>query len=155
MTVLDAVLAFALVAGLLTLVPGLDTALVLRSTLTRTRSYAWATALGVATGAGTNLLNPKVGVFYIATIPQFLPGGVSPLLMGALLAGVHGLLTMVWFGVIILGGGYARRWLSDPRALRVVDRVTGVVLIGFGVKLVVDAIPSGAVALGRTLPRLA
>lgn len=227
MTVLDALLAFALVAGLLTLVPGLDTALVLRSTLTRSRGYAWATGAGVATGAmvwgiaaavgvsalltasalayrvltaagaaymlwlglsmivksfrkrpltgaddaaaatppssawqgwltgaGTNLLNPKVGVFYIATIPQFLSEGVSPLLMGALLAGVHGLLTMAWFGVIILGGGYARRWLADPRALRIIDRVTGVVLIGFGVKLVVDAIPSGAVALGRPLPRL-
>ncbi|RLZ04153.1 lysine transporter LysE [Kocuria tytonicola] len=227
MTVLDAVLAFAVVAGLLTLVPGLDTALVLRSSLTRTRPYAWATAGGVATGAvvwgiaaavgvsalltaseiayriltaagaayvlwlglsmivksfraqpleagsdgkatpppssawqgwltgaGTNLLNPKVGVFYIATIPQFLPEGVSPLLMGALLAGVHGALTMAWFALIILGGGYARRWLADPRALRIIDRITGTVLIGFGAKLVVDAIPSGAVALGRPLPRL-
>lgn len=176
-TILDAVLAFAVVAGLLALVPGLDTALVLRSSLTRARSYAWATALGVATGAvawgvaaavgisalltaselayrllttagvgymlwlgasmiwksfrsgpghggvdatapvvaasawqgwmvgaGTNLLNPKVGVFYIATIPQFLPGGTSPLLMGALLAGVHGALTLTWFAVVILGG---------------------------------------------------
>ncbi|RLY94004.1 hypothetical protein EAE32_01820 [Kocuria tytonicola] len=154
MTVLDAVLAFAVVAGLLTLVPGLDTALVLRSSLTRTRPYAWATAGGVATGAGTNLLNPKVGVFYIATIPQFLPEGVSPLLMGALLAGVHGALTMAWFALIILGGGYARRWLADPRALRIIDRITGTVLIGFGAKLMVDAIPSGAVALGRPLPRL-
>lgn len=211
MTILDAVLAFALVAGVLTLVPGLDTALVLRSSLTRTRPYAWATALGVATGAmvwgmaaavgissllaasevayralttagalymlwlgasmmwksrrrngtepaaetlpvpasspwqgwlagaGTNLLNPKVGVFYIATIPQVLPAGTSPLLMGAVLAGVHCLLSMTWFSVLILGGGYARRWLANPRAIAVIDRITGVVLIAFGAKLVTDA----------------
>lgn len=43
---------------------------------------------GWMVGAGTNLLNPKVGVFYIATIPPFLPTGTSPLLMGAVLAGV-------------------------------------------------------------------
>ncbi|CAL8900208.1 threonine transporter RhtB [Kocuria varians] len=215
MSVLDAVLAFAVVAGLLALVPGLDTALVLRSTLTRTRPYAWATALGVAsgamvwgvaaaagvsallaasevayrlltaagavymiwlgasmlvrsfrrtpgapeaadaappaadspwrgwlTGAGTNLLNPKVGVFYIATIPQFLPEGTSPLLMGALLAAVHGALTVAWFGVLITGGRWARRWLASPRVMRGIDRVTGLVLIGFGVALAVDAVPS-------------
>lgn len=43
--------AFAVVAGLLTLVPGLDTARLLRSSLTRTRPYAWTPAAGVATGA--------------------------------------------------------------------------------------------------------
>lgn len=217
-TILDAVLAFAVVAGLLTLVPGLDTALVLRSSLTRARPYAWATALGVATGAmvwgmaaavgvsalltaselaygiltiagagymlwlgasmiwksfrnrpagaveattpmapaspwqgwmvgaGTNLLNPKVGVFYIAMIPQFLPSGVSPLVMGAVLAGVHCALSLVWFAALILGGGYARRWLAHPKALAVIDRVTGLVLIGFGGKLLVDSALSGPLA---------
>ena len=227
-TILDAVLAFAVVAGLLTLVPGLDTALVLRSSLTRTRPYAWATALGVATGAmvwgvaaavgvsallaaselayrvlttagaaymlwlgvsmirasfragrapataegavaprsasavepsrggspwrgwltgaGTNLLNPKVGVFYIAAIPQFLPEGTSPLLMGATLAGVHCVLTMAWFTVLIVGGGYARRWLSSPRSLAAVDRVTGLVLLGFGGTLLADALTPPAPA---------
>ncbi|GGC97467.1 threonine transporter RhtB [Tersicoccus solisilvae] len=218
MTILDAVLAFAVVAGLLTLVPGLDTALVLRSSLTRTRPYAWATALGVATGAmvwgiaaavgvsallaasevayraltiagagymlwlggsmivrsvrhgrtapqqlhdqlppvptsagrgwlvgaGTNLLNPKVGVFYLATVPQFLPAGVPPLLMGVILAGVHATLTMTWFGVLIVGGRWARRWLSSPRSLRIIDRITGVVLLGFGGTLAVESVTGGA-----------
>lgn len=215
MTAFDAVLGFAVVAGLLTLVPGLDTALVLRSSLTRTRSYAWATALGVAIGAmtwgiaaavgitallaasevayrvlsiagagymiwlgvsmirktfdrsqlvdptstwhepapssspwrgslvgiGTNLLNPKVGVFYIATIPQFLPAGSSPLAMGAGLAGTHALLSLTWFMMLVLGGSYARQWLGSPRVLAMIDRVTGLVLIAFGGKLITDASP--------------
>lgn len=228
MTILDAVLAFAVVAGLLTLVPGLDTALVLRSSLTRTRPYAWATAAGVATGAmvwgiaaavgvsalltasevayrvlttagagymlwlgasmiwksfrgnaghatgeapvpgvagspwqgwlvgaGTNLLNPKVGVFYIATIPQFLPAGTSPLVMGAVLAGVHCALSLTWFAVLILGGGYARRWLASPRALAVIDRVTGLVLLAFGGKLITESLPSGPSASTPPVPRVA
>lgn len=210
MTLAQAVLSFALVAGLLTLVPGIDTALVLRSSITRTRGYAFATALGIstgamiwgvaaavgvsallaaselayrvltlagaaymvwlgvsllwksrgkagraeppaeaaapaaangqllkgwATGAGTNLLNPKVGVFYIATIPQFIPVGTSPLLMGVVLAGVHCLLTMAWFTLLIFGSQFASRWLKGPHSIKVVDRITGTVLMGFGLKL--------------------
>ncbi|GAA0332848.1 LysE family translocator [Micropruina glycogenica] len=83
----------------------------------------------------TNLLNPKIGAFYLATIPQFVPAGVSPLGMGLLLAGVHDLLAVAWFALIIAGASYARRWLANARALRVVDRVAGVTLVGFGVKL--------------------
>ncbi len=101
---------------------------------------------GWLTGAGTNLLNPKVGVFYIATIPQFLPDGISPLLMGAALAGIHAVLTMAWFAVLIIGGGYARRWLSSPRSLAVIDRMTGVVLMVFGGTLLADALTGTAPA---------
>ncbi|WP_328586909.1 LysE family translocator [Tersicoccus phoenicis] len=102
---------------------------------------------GWLVGAGTNLLNPKVGVFYIATIPQFLPAGVPPLLMGAILAGVHAALTMGRFSVLISGGRWARRWLSSPRSLRVIDRITGVVLLGFGGTLAVESVTGGAPAL--------
>jgi threonine/homoserine/homoserine lactone efflux protein len=219
-TVTSALASFALVAGLLTIVPGLDTALVLRSALTQSRAHAFATAIGIGTGslvwgvaaaigvsalltasqlaftglrlagagymlwlggtmiwnsrraapavgtpdtgtpaAGTldaelpdaapatsivaawrrglltNLLNPKVGVFYIAMIPQFLPAGTSHLLMGVLLALVHDVEGMVWFSLLILLTGVARRGLSGPWARRITDRATGAVLIAFGAKL--------------------
>ncbi|WP_210115784.1 LysE family translocator [Acidipropionibacterium timonense] len=157
MTVTHALVQFALVAGLLTLTPGIDTALVLRQALTRSRGVAMLTAVGIGTGcllwgiaaaigtsalvtasqlaygvvklAGalyllwmgvqmlwhairgdhadlgttgstatsahaaflkgllTNVLNPKIGVFYVAVLPQFLPHGVSPLAMGLLWRG--------------------------------------------------------------------
>lgn len=211
MTVLEAVLGFAVVAALLTVIPGLDTALVLRSSLTRSRSYAIATALGIqfgvmawgiaaavgatallavselayevvslagavylaalgawllvssfrrhavdavelppvrggvlrgwAMGAVTNLLNPKVGVFYLATIPQFVPPGVSPLAMGALLAGVHCVLGLIWFAIIIAGSSALGARLRTPRFTRWIDRVTGGVLVAFGLKLALDARP--------------
>jgi threonine/homoserine/homoserine lactone efflux protein len=105
-------------------------------------------------GLGSNVLNPKAGVFYIAVIPQFLPAGASPLLMGAVLAGVHCLLFLTWCAVLILGSGYARRWLNTPRSLAIVDRVTGVVLIGFGGKLTLDSWPTGPVSATATGPRV-
>lgn len=214
MTPVTAVFSFALVAALLTMVPGLDTALVLRSAISKSRRFAFATAVGISTGAmiwgmaaavgvsallaaselayraltlagaaymvwlgvsllwksrhkpnkptapsgdpnmltprkndllrgwltgtGTNLLNPKVGVFYLATIPQFIPAGASPLGMGVLLAGVHCLLAMVWFSLLILGTGYAARWLKGARSIRVIDSITGTVLVGFGLKLALE-----------------
>jgi threonine/homoserine/homoserine lactone efflux protein len=210
--VTQALFSFALVAGLLTVIPGLDTALVLRSAISRSRSYAFATAIGINSGAmvwgiaaavgasallaaselayrvlvyagaaymvwlggsmlrrsfsrrppgemssglpdvalrpaprelakgwllgaGTNLLNPKVGVFYIATIPQFMPHEASPLLMGMLLAGVHNVLGLAWFALLILGTGLAGAWLRDLKTVKIIDRITGTVLVGFGVKL--------------------
>lgn len=48
---LHSVLSFALVAGLLTVIPGLDTALVLRAAISQGRGPAFATALGVGGGA--------------------------------------------------------------------------------------------------------
>src|SRR5262249_44610170 len=61
-------------------------------------------------GLTTNLLNPKVGVFYVAMLPQFLPATVPALPMGVLLALVHDFEAMIWFGLIIGGVGLTRRW---------------------------------------------
>lgn len=88
---------------------------------------------------GTNLLNPKVGVFYMAMIPQFIPPDVSPALMGTALALVHNLEGPVFFSAIIWGTHAARSWLRTPAVVRAIDRVTGTVLIGFGVALAAEA----------------
>jgi threonine/homoserine/homoserine lactone efflux protein len=200
-----AVLSFAVVAAALTVTPGLDTALVLRAALTRSRGEAAATAAGIVAGlfvwgaaaavgvsalltasdlaydvlryagaayllwfgarlltraarggarrdelhqppatsgwraarAGlaTNLLNPKVGVFYVALLPQFLPAGSDPLLVGLLLAGVHAVLSVVWFALLIALAGVLGRRLRRPSTVRVIDGVTGATLLGFGVRL--------------------
>ena len=88
-------------------------------------------------GLATNLLNPKVGVFYVALLPQFLPPGSNPLAVGLLLAGVHG---------ADLGGLVRRPDLAGlgagPPAAPAVDgardrRRHRDALIGFGVKLAV------------------
>jgi threonine/homoserine/homoserine lactone efflux protein len=201
-TLAQALLGFALVAGLITIIPGLDTALVLRAALTQSKPHAWASVIGInlgslvwgaaaAVGASAllaasevaftilklagaaymvflgirlivlsfrkgvhelpaverpggsipaaffrgllnNLLNPKVGVFYVATIPQFLAVGIAPLWMGLLLALVHDAESLIWFAALIYGANALRRWLNSPRVERIIDRVTGSVLIAFG-----------------------
>jgi threonine/homoserine/homoserine lactone efflux protein len=88
-------------------------------------------------GLATNLLNPKVGVFYVALLPQFLPAGANPLAVGLLLAGVHALISVVWFALLITLASALGRWLRRPATVRAIDGVTGTTLIGLGVRLAI------------------
>ena len=86
-------------------------------------------------GLLTNLLNPKIGVFYVALLPQFVPAGSDPLAVGLLLAAVHGAISLLWFALLIVLAEALGRWLRRPRTIRVIDGVTGAALIGFGTRL--------------------
>ncbi|GHJ95940.1 lysine transporter LysE [Streptomyces sp. NE5-10] len=199
--------SFALVVGLLTLTPGLDTALILRTAALGRRTRARGVVLGIQTGtltwgaltslgvtalltashlayeilrwagaayllwmagrmiaetfqrgrAGaevevggadtlsggwrqgtlTNLLNPKVGVFYVAVLPQFIPAEAPHFAMGLALTSVHVVLGMIWSTVLIASAGALGTWLRGARARRVLDRVTGTVIGAFAVRLAV------------------
>jgi threonine/homoserine/homoserine lactone efflux protein len=213
--------SFALVAGLVTIIPGLDTALVVRTTVTQGRRRGFAAAFGINTGvliwgaaaavgvsallaasqlaydviraagaaylvwlgtamllrtwrhrdtarpdtarpdatstpqatsrtpdsvvrtwlrgATANLLNPKIGAFYLAMLPQFIPAHSSHLLMGLALAGIHDVEGLVWFTTLISAVHLARRFLDGSRVHKIMDRITGTVLIGFGLKLALSS----------------
>jgi threonine/homoserine/homoserine lactone efflux protein len=96
---------------------------------------AGAAGAAFRTGLTTNLLNPKVGVFYLAVLPQFLPHGVSPLLASTAMALVHDVEGMVWFAVLIFLVGRGARVLSRPIVKRRLDQLTGVAFVGFGLRL--------------------
>ena len=195
-------IAFAAAATLLTVTPGLDTALVLRTAAVEGRRRAMAAAVGiglgclawgglVAVGLGallaaselayrilkwagaayllwlglqlilskrtglasadalpaggvttwlrrgllTNLLNPKVGVFYVSFLPQFIPAGSSVPAMTVLLAAIHVALGLIWFAALILATAPLGQALKRPKVIRALDRVTGGVFILFAGKL--------------------
>ncbi len=86
-------------------------------------------------GLVTNLLNPKIGVFYVAVLPQFLPPDTASVLAGFALALVHVLEGVLWFSVLILGTAVLRRRLQAPRVRAGTDRLTGIVLVGFGLRM--------------------
>jgi threonine/homoserine/homoserine lactone efflux protein len=90
-------------------------------------------------GLGTNLLNPKPGVFYMSLLPQFLPGGPANLAWGALLVAIHLAIGLVWLPTLVWTADRARRLFLRDRVRRVLDRITATVLIGLGVKLAAEA----------------
>ena len=202
-TVAQSLISFLLAAGLLTVTPGLDTALVLRTAATEGTASAIRAGSGIVVGtlvwgavvalglgallaasevaftalkwigvaylvwlgvrllrrprsrwrvtvdrapAGRrsgwfwkgllqNLLNPKVGIFYVSFLPQFVPATVPAAPYTFLLAALHGGLGTVWFGILIAATQPMAGLLSSPAVLRAVDRITGGVFVAFGAAL--------------------
>ncbi|MEW9552136.1 LysE family translocator [Nonomuraea sp. NPDC050783] len=92
---------------------------------------------GLRRGATTNLLNPKVGAFYVAMLPQFIPDGAPHAVTGLLLAGVHAAEGLVWSALLIGFAALMGGFLRSPAVRRFLDRLCGAVLLGFGVRLAV------------------
>lgn len=90
---------------------------------------------GFGRGLATNLLNPKVGVFYVSFLPQFVPAGVSaaPWMFG--LAALHAFISIFWFAALVGATVPLSGLLKRSGVVTWLDRITGGVLIGFGVKL--------------------
>jgi len=212
MTAEQALLSFTLAAGLLTITPGLDTALVLRTAAVEGRKQAMLAAIGICFGclfwgtaasfglsallavsgfaynvlriAGaiylgylgiklfvrafsstsssstadpglkedrstghslwlkrgilTNLLNPKVGVFYLSFLPQFIPAGVQVWSFSILLALIHATEGVLWFLLLTNATELISSWLRQRRVVVALDSMMGAIFIGFGLKLVFD-----------------
>jgi threonine/homoserine/homoserine lactone efflux protein len=196
--------AYVAAAGLLTVTPGLDTALVLRTATSRGPRPAALTGIGIAAGCFgwaalvafglgallaaselaytvlkwigaaylmwigfrmlrrprsnfsaqgtpergghmaftsgflTNLLNPKVGIFYVSFLPQFVPAQVPPAPYMLLLGAIHALLGLIWFACLIAATRPIARFLRRPAVVRMCDRVTGGMFLAFGVGLAVQ-----------------
>ena len=200
------VIAFAGIAGLVTLTPGADTMLVVRSALVRGRRAGLLTVLGVGSGlfihatlsalglsvvlvrsarafeivklagalylvflgvqairgaargapigeppagpAGahrayvegllTNVLNPKVAIFYLAFLPQFIGPSDPVLARSILLASIHFAEGLVWLSLVTLFVARLRTVLAQPRVRRALESFSRLVFIAFGVKLAIS-----------------
>jgi threonine/homoserine/homoserine lactone efflux protein len=91
------------------------------------------------TGALTNLLNPKVGVFYVTFLPQFVPSGVSVGPYILLLGAIHALLGLIWFACLILATRPLAVFLRRPQVIQACDRLTGGVFMVFGLGLALES----------------
>jgi threonine/homoserine/homoserine lactone efflux protein len=195
----SSLLAFTAAASLLTVTPGLDTALVLRTAAAEGPRRSLAAALGICLGclawgvvvalglgillqasqlaftilkyagaaylawlgvrlllskrdrfdgrsrAGrgnwlargflTNALNPKVGIFYVSFLPQFVPAGANVPATILLLAIVHAALGLLWFLLLVAATRPLARALERPKIIRALDRATGAVFLLFAARL--------------------
>jgi len=194
-TPVEALLAYSVAAALLTLTPGLDTALILRTAAVEGPRRAGMAAVGIVTGcliwgaavalglgalletsklaftilkwagaaylvwlglnlivkprkafvpdgaaAGaeasgwawlrrgllTNLLNPKVGVFYVSFLPQFLPDSL------------HAAMGGIWCAALIAATAPLSKVLRRAAVVTWLDRITGGVFLAFAAKLALE-----------------
>ncbi|MCA1924124.1 LysE family translocator [Buttiauxella noackiae] len=205
MSVADSLLAFSIAALLLTLTPGLDTALILRTATVEGGKKAFQAALGIDTGCFIwgaivafglgallaaselaydilkwcgaaylfwlgiqlllrprqtfdtnqlerpassnwflrgmlgNVLNPKIGIFYVSFLPQFIPVGHSPIIWTFLLVSIHVVLGTLWSLTLIMATRYASDLLKIPAIVKWMDRATGGVFMLFATKLALSS----------------
>ncbi len=85
----------------------------------------------------TNVLNPKVALFFLAFVPQFIahdaPNKVQAFLLLGLIFNINSL--PINFGYAWLAAKAAQRMQAMQRALHWLDRVAGLMFVGFGVRL--------------------
>ncbi len=112
-------------------------------TLRRSGAVADAAASHPALAAGrplraglcTNLLNPKIAVFYTTVLPTLVPHGAAPALWLPALVATHAALSLGWLSGYAAVFSRSRNLLGQPRVRRRLEWVTGAVLIGLGVRV--------------------
>jgi threonine/homoserine/homoserine lactone efflux protein len=87
-------------------------------------------------GLLTALSNPKVALFYVALLPQFVPDGAAVLPATLLLAAVQISLSCAWYFVLASAVGRIRAAFERRRAQ--IQAATGVLMIGFGLRLLAE-----------------
>src|SRR5262249_16352119 len=86
----------------------------------------------------SNVLNPKVAMFYLAFLPQFMSPGDWVFGKSMLLATIHFVEGVVWMSALTFSIARVRAWITQTRVRRTIEATTGVVLIGFGARLALD-----------------
>src|SRR4029077_13213335 len=89
-------------------------------------------------GLLTNLLNPKVGVFYLSFLPQFIPTGVPVWSFSILLALIHATEGLLWFLLLTNATELLSGWLKQRSVIMALEGAMGAIFIGFGLKLAFD-----------------
>jgi RhtB (resistance to homoserine/threonine) family protein len=90
-------------------------------------------------GLFSNLANPKIAAFFTSLLPQFIAPGHSVLVPFLLLGGLFVAMTLSWLSAYALMAARAGNLLTRPRVKAALDRITGLVLVGLGLRLATES----------------
>jgi len=76
--------------------------------------------------------NPKGLAFYLAVMPQFIPENSNAFLGAMILTTIHNVEVLIWFSLVIWSTALAKNYLNKPSAKMVMERISGLAMIGFG-----------------------
>ena len=93
---------------------------------------------GFNQGVLSNLANPKVAIFFTSLLPQFVSGHGSALLQMLLLGAAFIAINVAWMCSYALVAVRMSDVLSRARVKAAIDRFSGVVLIGVGIRLAIE-----------------
>ncbi|AWD68650.1 LysE family translocator [Priestia megaterium] len=86
----------------------------------------------------TNLLNPKIAVFFLTFLPQFVNPERHTFMPFLILGITYIVLTVVWYLFYIYLLNQISAFMKKPKTQKVIEGITGTILIGFGIKLALE-----------------
>ncbi|MGZ4299265.1 MAG: LysE family translocator [Solirubrobacteraceae bacterium] len=89
-------------------------------------------------GCLSDLANPKIGIFFTSLLPQFVSAGHPVLLPFLILGAIFVAMTVIWLLTYTVVAARVAETLMRPRVRAALDRFTGVVLIGLGMRLAAE-----------------
>jgi RhtB (resistance to homoserine/threonine) family protein len=89
-------------------------------------------------GVISNLLNPKVALFYLAFVPQFVSAPGNAVAETLSLTSIHLAMSLLWLFMLVILFARVRSLLTSPRVRRWLEAATGLLLVGLGVRLALE-----------------
>jgi RhtB (resistance to homoserine/threonine) family protein len=86
----------------------------------------------------TNILNPKVAVFFLTFLPQFVDPGSNTFIPFLIMGITYTVLTSIWFLLYVYLINQISAFMKRPKAQNMIEGITGTILIGFGIKLALE-----------------
>jgi RhtB (resistance to homoserine/threonine) family protein len=104
----------------------------------RPAARAFTATGGFRQGLLSDLSNPKIAVFFTSILPQFAAAGHPVLAPFLMLGGLFVLMTLAWLFAYAQVAVRASALVRRPRVSAAINRVSGVILIGFGIRLALE-----------------
>jgi threonine/homoserine/homoserine lactone efflux protein len=92
-------------------------------------------------GLLSNLFNPKIAVFFTSLLPQFVDGSGHALVGLLVLGAIFNAIGVAWLTVYALLVARSRTFFLRPRIRSAFDTLSGIVLVGLGVRLALERRP--------------
>lgn len=90
-------------------------------------------------GMVSTMLNPKVGLFFLAVAPQFIPADGSSVGSTMLLGAIDALVALVYLAIVSIVAARAVVWLRRPRVTKVLERTSAAILAVLGIGTIVSS----------------
>lgn len=97
---------------------------------------------GYGAGVVSTLLNPKVGLFYLAVVPQFIPQGANTLAIAMILGLTLAVIGFLYLATIAFLAYRAMKWLRKPKVNTLIERISSGILAVLGVGVVASGATS-------------
>jgi threonine/homoserine/homoserine lactone efflux protein len=91
-------------------------------------------------GLVTNAANPKAGVFAVSFLPQFVPPGAPVLGTLVLFSVLWALIDAIWYFGIVCLITKVKRVFERPTVRRRLEQISGVLLVGLGIRLAAESV---------------